>query len=355
VPRAFQFLLVAYILLTGNLPTVIQALAYGVHDGVVAEFTAAMLTSFVLDLLLIAPVFILARHPLGILHPLIIAVVVWPLLTRMPAEIELLGGWAPVIVGAPVETPFFDGLGAISASGVWTAVAKFDALEIAALCSTYLGFGLWRGGNLLRRPPALLSPLGARAVVLGLIALSTIALLGFIYVRGGLAEHLSDLGRGRFRSLSGMGVSIVMADLGVVAMLLWLAVRPKDARSPLFILMLAVVVTGQFISNGSRGSAFAVIMVLGLVWALRVQRIPWRTALVLLPVFRVSIGLLNVVRTASWSGLSPGEALSSVGAADAFEKVEQEVRIRTSLSAQVPIVERTYSFHSWKVSSRRLV
>jgi hypothetical protein len=352
VPRSFQLLLAAYIILTGDLPTALRALTFGLEGGVVAEFTVAMLTSFVLDVLLIAPIVVLARHPLGVLHPILIGVVLWPTLVRLPSEIQEIGGWAPVFLGLPVEIPFYQGLGVVGASTVWTAIAKSNALEILAVCSTYLGFALWSGRAGAVKLPRPMNPTVARMVLIGLVAFSTVALMFFIYYRGGVGEHLSDLGRGRFRSLAGQGLSIIIADLGVIAILLWLAIRPRDVRSPLFLLALGVVVFGQFVSNGSRSQTLVVLMLAGLVWALRVQRIPWRLALVLLPVAFLSIGIMNAVRTASWTGVTPLEALAATNVTGAIEKVDEEVRLRRSLSSAVPIVERGFQVSGGALNGR---
>lgn len=344
VPRSFQILLACYIIITGDLPTIVQAIAFGLEGGVQAEFAAAVLSSIALTLLLLAPIVMLSRHPLGILHPLLLAAVLWPLLIRMPSVIEQLGGWGPVLLGLPVEAPYFDGLGFQTASQVWTAMAKYNALEILGLCSTYAGFGLWRSGaNAARIPYSPVNPFGARLVLLLLIVASTLAVAAFIYYRGGLSEHLFDLGRGRFRALSGMGGAVVIADLGAVSMFLWVAIRPHDARSVLFITSLAVVVAAQFISNGSRASALFSLMVVGLIWALRTQRVPWRIGLSLIPLLFIFLGLMNVVRTSSWTGRTAAEAISDTGAFDAIEKIENEIKFRRARSAQVPIVERGFA------------
>lgn len=344
ISGVFQLLLALYILFTGNLPTIIQALAFGLAGSAEAEFSAAMVAALTRDLLLLAPVVAFARHPLGILHPLILAVVVWPLLMAMPAVMEQLGGWAAVVAGVPVSTPFFVGLPSHSGTAVWTAIAKYNGLEILALVSTYAGFWFFRGGqNPLRARIAFRDTMTLRSVLIGLIAVSTLALLFFLYSRGGLVEHLSSLGRGRFRQLHTSGAIILATDLGSVALLLWVASRPGDIKSPLFLASLAIATGVQFISNGSRGSALAVPLLVGLVWALRRQKVPWKIGLLLAPLFFVSLGLLSAVRTAGWTGSSAGEAITTTGWSESLALAQEEIELRRSLSAQVPIVERGFS------------
>lgn len=340
----FQLLLALYILFTGDLPTVIQALAFGLTGGAEAEFSAAMLTSLVRDLLLLAPVIILASHPLGILHPVILAVVLWPLLIAIPAMIEQFGGWAAIVAGIPVSAPFFAGLPSHSGTTVWTAIAKYNGLEILALVSTYIGFWFFRGAqNPVRARIALPNTFTLRTILIGLIAISTLTLLVFLYSRGGLVEHLTSLGRGRFRELQAAGGIIVATDLGSIALLLWIAARPGDIKSPLFLGSLAVVSGVQFISNGSRGSALTVPLLVGLVWALRRQKIPWKIGLLLAPLFFVSLGLLGAVRGSGWVGSTAGEAIVSTGWSESLAIAQKEIELRRALSAHVPVVERGFS------------
>src|SRR4051812_36439673 len=84
VPRVFQIVLIVYVLLTGELVRGAQAALFGLQGGGDAAFTAAVLLAIALDIARIGPVFLYARHPLGILHPLILTTVLWPLLVAMP-------------------------------------------------------------------------------------------------------------------------------------------------------------------------------------------------------------------------------------------------------------------------------
>ena len=343
VAGSFRIFLALFILLTSDLPTIVQALAFGIEGGGQAEFAAAMLASFARDLLLLAPLFILSRHPLGLLHPLLLAVVIWPIVISIPSTVEQLGGWGPVLIGEPVANPYFDGLGWRPAPTMWTAIAKYNALELAAIGSTYIGFAIWKGNVKAPREPRKLNPAALRAIMLMLFVASTLVLVGFLYWRGGITEHLADLGQGRFRALAGMGIAIVAADLSAVAMLVWLATRPQDAKSILFIACLGVVIVGQFLSNGSRSAALGVVLLLGLVWSLRRQQIPWRLGLVVAPILLVSLGLLNAVRTSSWTGQTAGEVVSTISTAEAFERIQEEVQLRRAVSAQVPIIEKGFA------------
>lgn len=338
---AIQVALALYIIITGDTPTLVQALAFGLEGGAGSEFGAAMATSITRDLLLILPVVILASHPLGIFHPLLLAVVIWPLIVGMPHVIETWGGWTGTMMGFPVEVPFFAGLRSRDAATVWISIAKYNGVEIIALASTYLGFWLFTAPRgLARKPVQPRNTSGVRSVMLGLLCFSILTLLVFVSIRGGLGEHLTALGRGRHRELGGTGPILVAIDLGAIALYVWIASRPRDVKSPLFVLCLAAVTVSQFVATGSRSSALLVPIIVGLIWSLRRQRVPWKIALVLLPLMFASIGLLGAIRTSSWHGSTAGEAWATTGWAEALQGAQQEIAKRRAGSASVPVVAR---------------
>ena len=228
IPGIFQLLLGLYIILTSSFPTIIQGVAFGVDGAAGSEFAIAMVTSLVRDLLILAPVLILASHPLGILHPLLLGVVLWPLLTAVPSVIEEYGGWAGIMAGLPVAAPFFTGLPSHAATTVWIAIAKYNALEILALVCAYAGFWFFKGTPRARIAVPRFNTQAIRFILIGLIGFSLFVLLLLVYAQGGLGEHLASLAGGRFRTLSSVGFVMFITDLGAIALYVWIAARPDD-------------------------------------------------------------------------------------------------------------------------------
>lgn len=343
IPGAFQLLVAIYIILTGDFPTIVQAFAFGVPGGGGAEFAAAIFTSLARDVLLLLPLFLLAKHPMGILHPLILAVVVWPIMAGMLQVLQQFGGWAGVLAGLPVEAPYFVGLQTRDASRVWTAIAKYNGIEILSLASIYVGFWfLSRDRKLAPHPRILANTNTFRSVLIGLFALSMTVLFVFVYMRGGLAQHLTALGGGRFRELGGFGPILVFTELGAIVLYLWIAARPGDIKSPLFLGCLLAITASQFVSVGSRGSALTVPMLVALVWSLRRHRVPWKLALALMPVMFISFGFMGAIRTSSWTGSNAGEAFTATTWADSLTFAQWELAERRANSADVPITERGF-------------
>ena len=344
VPRIFQAILIGYVLLTGDLVRGAQAALFGLQGGGDAAFTIAVLLAIALDVARIAPLFLYARHPLGILHPLILTAVLWPLMVAMPTTIEEFGGIGGLVLGEPVSPPFFTGLGWLPGPEIWRAVAWSNLCELAALLSIYAGYALARDRDTPigtvpdRRGGKEFDGKRLRAVAVILIGISVAILLFLISLRGGLALHLADMARGRFRSLAGLGPLVAAVDLGLIALIVWVAARPSDVRQPLFLFLMIVVAAAEFISNGSRSGAITVFLTIGFAWALRTRRIPWRLSLIMVPVIFLSLGALNIIRTSGLAGQTAGEAIEGTDASQVFSRVQEEIDLRQSLQSTVPVI-----------------
>ena len=342
ISGTFQIILALYILLTGTFPTIVQAMAYGIDGGAGSNFSVAMASEIVRDLVLLAPVIMLSNHPLGILHPLLLGVVIWPFLSTMPAVVQDFAGWGGVFLGEPVAAPYFEGLPGRSPSDVWFGIAKYNALDVLRILAVYAGFAASKARLGMRRSFAIPNPSSVRVAMLLMLAAGSLVLLFFVRSRGGVIEHLGSLGRGRFRELGGQGIFIVAIHLQAIALYVWVAARPKDVKSPFFLALLVFVVASQFVKNGSRAEALTVPMMVGLVWALRVHKIPWRVAAIGAPLLFISLGLLGAVRNSSWSRETATEAIASTGLSQSFENAQTEIQERRSLQTSVPIIERSF-------------
>lgn len=337
VPRLFQVAVLLILLTTGAFPQLLQAKINGVSGG--NGFVLTVLSALVYDLLRVAPLVVLARHPAGILHPVIIAVVVWPLLTTLPNLIDNFGGYAGLISGLPLQAPYYTALAGEASATIWMAVAKFNLLQILSLLSLYSGFALARrhSGHVVRAMQNI-DTLRLRKILVGVVFANLIGVAIFIQVRGGLVEHVIELAYGRFRALAGLGPLLALFDIGFLALLLWICTRPQDARHPLFLVLLPLVAAQQFVVAGSRAAALLVFVLIGLGWALSARRVPWRLATVLLPVAFLSFGALNLVRTAGLTGTTVVEVAQDASLDSVIERSQEEFDLRQSLSGSVPVV-----------------
>ena len=343
VPRVFQAGLIAYVLLTGDLVRGIQATLFGLQGGGDAAFTAAILIAIATDLVRVAPLLLFARHPLGILHPLILTAILWPLLVGMPRTIDELGGLGGLLLGEQVSPPFYSGLGWLPGPEIWQAVAWSHLCELIALLAIYVGYALVhdrREPGRQAQPRARKEFDGKRLRILAivLIGVSIAVLLVLIAMRGGLSMHLADMARGRFRSMAGLGPLVATVDLGLIALMVWIAARPEDVKQPVLPILMIAVVAAQFLSNGARSAAFAVFMLAGLTWALRSRRIPWRLAMILVPLFILAFGALNIIRTSGFGGQTASEAFQSSDTSEMLGRAQEEIELRRSLESTVPVI-----------------
>lgn len=337
VPRVFQFGVLVFLMLTGAVPLLIQATVNGVVGG--NGFAVAVLSLLVYDLLRVAPLIVLGNNRAGILHPLIIAVVVWPLLTRLPGLIDNFGGYAGLLSGMPLRAPYFKAVGWMSSQEVWIGVAQYNGLRIMSLLCIYGGFAFARHRS--GRAATLFSGLDTmrlRTILIGVILANFLAVAVFIEMRGGLVQHIIELAYGRFRALAGFGPLLALFDIGFLALLLWICARPKDAKNPLFVMLLPLIAAQQFVVAGARASALLVLVVIGLGWSLSARRVPWKLATVLLPVAFLSFGALNLIRTAGLTNTTVFESAQDATLQSVLERSQEEFELRESLSGTVPVV-----------------
>lgn len=343
VPRVFQIAVLVFILVTGAIPQILQAFINGLYTRD-ASFALALMLGLVYDLLRVAPLIVLARHPAGILHPIIIAVVVWPMLTTLPTLIDTIGGYAGLLSGLPLSAPRYVAIGWYEPDQMWLEVAKYTALQILALISLYAGFlygGSLLGGASKHNAITVFTDIDTkrlRRILIGVILVNGLAVALFIQLRGGLVEHVMELAYGRFRALEGLGPLLALFDIGFLALLLWICTRPQDASQPIFLALLPVVAAQQFLVAGSRSATLFVFVLIGLGWALAVKRVPWRLSLIVLPVAFLSFGALNIIRTAGISNTSAIEAAKSADVAAILERSQEEFELRQTLSGAVPVV-----------------
>ena len=342
-----QLVLITYVLATGEMIRGAQAVLFGLQGGGEAAFTAAVLLSIGLDLARAAPLIFYSRHPLGLLHPLILTAVLWPLLVAMPRTIEELGGITGLLLGEQIAPPIYSGLGWLPGPQIWAAVAWANLCELIGLLAIYTGYAMAHDRTPTTKAVEAISRRAwefdverLRVLAIVLITASVTVLIVMISLRGGLAIHLADMARGRFRSLAGLGPLVAAVDLGQIALIVWVAARPRDAKQPLFLALMIIVAASQFISNGARVAAFATFILVGLAWALRTRQIPWRIGLILVPLFLLAFGALNIVRTAGYSNQTATEAIQASDLSEVLNRVQEEITVRRSLESTVPVISQ---------------
>lgn len=341
IPFAFQAGLALYILLTGDLLTSLQGALFGLPSDTSAAFSVLMLSGLALDALRLAPLLFLARNPVGILHPLVLMVLVWPVINALPFLDQQFGPLASLLSGQPAQPPYFTSLPGYPSASIWWGVATHNGLQMLGLVTLYVVFA---SGRRSRRKPVsyrVVPPIDRariRSLMLFIAGATALGTIGFVASRGGFDAHLQALSGGRFGALAGIGPLIVLLDIGVIAAIVWLVSIPRDVSNPVFVAVTLALSVSQFLINGSRGEALLVIVTIGLAWCLRTGRIPWRAALFAIPIMLTAYGALTVARTAAWSGETATVALQRLDAQTALATAQADTVARAADSGGVPVI-----------------
>lgn len=341
IPFAFQAGFAFYILLTGDLLAGLQGALFGLPPGASGAFSVFILSALALDALRLAPLLMLARNPVGILHPLILMVLVWPVINALPYLDQQFGPLVGLLSGQPAQPPYFTSLPGYPSASLWWGMATHNGLQIIGLVTVYVVFTLGRrprGGPISHRVAPPIDRARLRSLMLVIAGAAVLGTIGFVASRGGFDSHLQALAGGRFGALAGMGPLIVLLDIGVIAAIVWLVSVPRDVSNPIFVAVTLALSTSQFLLNGSRGEALLVIVTLGLAWCLRTGRIPWRAALFAAPILLAAYGALTVARSAAWSGTAASVALQRLDARTALATAQADTLARATERGGVPVV-----------------
>ena len=167
-------------------------------------------------------------------------------------------------------------------------------LALVATVSLFAGYFLCP----VPRAPVVLSaerPALQRRLVLVVGATAAVFVL-FLVLRGGVVAHFASWSRGRALALSGAYYWVVAVRAAGVAMLVWLAYRPRAYHNPMFWIAAAVSSVMAFAMTGSRSSVVFFIAIGLIIWMLQKREVPLsRTALALVGVV-VLVGMLGGLR-----------------------------------------------------------
>ena len=342
---AIQIGVIVVVLLTGPLLPALQAVTNGVSSDATGALAVALSMAFMVSFIQLAPMFVLSKRPEGLLHPLILVALLWPMTLQLAGFAETVLSLLNGFEGGLLRPPQFAALPEYRENDLWLAMAKHDALVAVSLICLYLGYFLAsRGVASTNRMSRAGYTSGLRNVALTVCALVVLSLAVFMVLQGGLLAHLASLAQGRARALEGLGPVVVAFDLGVVAVMLWIAWKPKAATNPLFIASVLAMVIVQFISNGSRSSAVFALASVAITWSLRTGKLPQRLAGVVIPLGIVALFVLAIIRSSGAYGQTAVEALQEMEMSAVTERMRTEVESRQYLNGGVPLVVESERF-----------
>lgn len=258
------------------------ALAGALTSGRESHF--AIFVGFCTYLLLVSLPVLGRASALGVFHPLVFYVLWTGLGSLLRGEVAL------AVSGLGMHVA----LGNMTQHELDLAVSKAFFVEALALIGLYAGYSAVRHFSVPRWrgivPGVVLGPFAAAWQVLPVVSLVSLA-----EKAGGLDKLLLQRGVSSDQRLAAVIGEHwhFLASVGFVAPLYWLAARPQASRSPGFWLVTAIALASSFAATGSRSDVVVPLIMLGIVWSLRVGRIPYRM---------VVIGVLTVVLVVGFLG-----------------------------------------------------
>jgi len=285
--------------------------------------------AFVLYLIVLGLPFVLSRFQPAIFHPLVFYVV-W-----FGIQGLLRGKAALPITGLEYHRGLIE-LGPTDLNGV---VALSFFLDAVALLSLYAGYV---SGPRFRTPSfelpntrwlALKSLCWVGMASLGLLALATIG--------GGLDEVLMQRGIASDQRIATQvgGHWSYLAGVGVVVPIAWLACDRKAVRSALYWAVVIVAIAIKFAATGSRGGTIQPLIMIGAVYVLQHQRIPYRALLVGTVLSVVMVGGLGEYRSATAQANAFHEVQVDTGGLEWLELgVEEAQTVASANSGELAVL-----------------
>lgn len=246
----------------------------------------SVVIAFLAYIVALAIPFIFPGFRPSIFHPLVFYVI-WR------GFRELLTGQA---VLAASGLTFHYALLGLSVDDLNALVAKSFLLETLALVSLYVGYALAPRFRIRTMRVPRVSGLVSKSILW--VGISGAGLLVLSNYAGGIEEVLMQRGIASTERISAQagGHWNWLAGIGVVVPLLWFASNSGVIRKPHFWLVTVAAILIKFAATGSRGGTLIPLIMLGSIWMLHHQRIPYKAITIGAMLALVTVGGLGEFR-----------------------------------------------------------
>lgn len=216
---------------------------------------------------------------------------------------------------------------------------KLDIICSIFLIFTYAGFLLLKPGNKPgvshRRDIDRFIPTASACYLI-------LAILGgmvFIMARGGVEQQILSFYKGRYETLSGLGVFSTPVKTAVIALMLWAAATPGRRLPWLFLVLGLCLIPPYWLVDGSRSSLIMLLLSVIIVYSLKVKVIP-KKALVLAGTFAfIAFGLLGLLRRDYHATEVNFSIFSGAGLLEAVQASQAETNKRGAEEGDVAVVK----------------
>ncbi len=294
-------------------------------------FFSARFAALAVSQALIAFPFIFYRHEYGWLHPLFLPFLLSVLKAAFKEPAHLIAPW--LFLASPFEA------GTTATASVF---AQWSNVELGQLRiwhslitalftgSIYIGYFFLPPVGLPRLQFAPPIAVPARTVGLALVAISIVATLTFVQMRGGLTAHIFSFVGRRFETLGGFGPVMVLIEVSATALWFWFAFRRRALSDPAFIAATIATCAVVWLASGSRSNVVFFLVGLLAIYVFQRQRIPYTAATMLAVAAFMLFGALGLIRndfgadTVRWERLDSPLLWLENAANEAESRSEQE-------------------------------
>ncbi len=216
---------------------------------------------------------------------------------------------------------------------------KLDIVCSIFLIFTYAGFMLLRSKG---RMGASRKQDIDRFIPIASACYLMLAILGgfvFIMARGGVEQQILSFYKGRYETLSGLGVFSTPVKTAVIALMLWVAATPgRRLPLPLAILGLCLI-PPYWLVDGSRSSLIILLLSVIVIYALKARAIP-KKALVVAGTFAfIAFGLLGLLRRDYHATEVNFSVFSGAGLLEAVQASQSETNKRGAEEGDIAVVK----------------
>lgn len=219
-------------------------------------------------------------------------------------------------------------------------VAQSFLLDSLALISLYVGFGLLRDMHSRRiRQPGRPRRLALAAVLW--MALPTTAVVILAAEAGGFGGLMLQRGIGSDQRIAAAigGQWHLLAGVGTIVPIVWLAFDRYAMRHPVFWLVALFASLLVFVATGARGRAIGPFIFIALMWALRNKTIPYKSLWIAAGFSIIFVGLLGEFRAATRGAATLAEVQFQGGAwSSAQAGYDELIRRSTTNNGQLAVL-----------------
>lgn len=333
----FLLILAVYIIIYRILTPPVNAL---IMDTGAEQIFLRAISNSILQIALFYPLFLIRGvgvfHPLSFpaLYGLAFTIVFQPLHILFP----FISSYQQFMFESTSYSVFMLGM---QGSGYTDLYIKKDLIAALFLFSIQIGFLLFPSIRADGYPREV--SVGQRQSIIFSACIYAIAAIAgglvFIAMRGGIEQQILSFYKGRYETLSGLGVFTTPVKTAVVALMLWIAALPSPQVPKKFFFLTFLLLPPYWLVDGSRSSLLVVILSILIVYTLKTGSIPRKAFITCGCAAFLTFGLLGVLRQDYNATSVDFSIFSGNGLVEAIQASQTETNKRGAEEGDVAVLQ----------------